>query len=463
MAIRTVSPTGGIWTSTSTWVEAAVPTSSDSVVANASSGNFYLSTNSQVLDFDTTNFTGVFGLSGPGGFLHIRNDSNVATASFILGTAMTFTFSHPYNNTVGFTNIATPFSQVRLNGKPLPKLDMSIQGNTGIQFLDPVVEIIGEAKQGWNSQQAFRGNSNGQGVNIKLYHTFYSTQAGGGAWGPGVTLSFVGSTKNSVNGAQNNIMYVIGCNVVVDSGLGITQSWSGNGNITLNHGSQAGNGGGTNSSGSFTYISGNLILNNVINSQLGIQFCGSNTDAVPIPLRVDASGYTFSYVFSAPYNTTSTTKIELLSDLNFGTFSIAKWFTPSVNWIPQSQAATVQGKTLITGVGVLKGVDISPELLTLTASGTHSFSGNILLPYTTPNLITSFNQIIGTGSSNVILQIGTGSSKDVLYTTFRNINSVYGIYDYKGTFSNSTNISVVNSLAPTGFAGGGPSSTTFLM
>lgn len=460
MAIRIVSPTGGIWTSTTTWVGGVVPTTSDSVVADATSGNFYLSTNPQVLNFDTTDFTGVFGLSGSSGYLQIRNDS--ATASFILGTAMTFTFSHPYNNGINFINVATPFNQVKLNGKPLPRLDMQIQGNTGIQFLDPIVEVIGHSSQNWNSQQAIRGNNNGQGVDVRFYNTFVSSQGGGGVWGTGVTFSFVGSTTNAVRGAQSNQMYVCGLALVINSGSA-TQSFSNGFNITLNHGSQFGNGGGTNSSGSFTYISGNLISNNIVNRPVGIQFCGSNTDAVPVPLRVNASGYTFSYVFSTPYNTTSTTKVELLSDLNFGTFSIAKNGTPNVNWLPQGQSPTVVGKTLITGVGVLKGIDISPELLTITASGTHSITGNILLPYAPPTMISSFNQIIGTGSSNIILQVGTGSSKDAFYTTFRNINSVYGIYDYKGTFSNSTNITIVNSLAPTTIVGAGGSSTTFLI
>jgi hypothetical protein len=42
MATRTISNTGGNWSTTGAWVEAAVPTVSDALSANATSGNLII-------------------------------------------------------------------------------------------------------------------------------------------------------------------------------------------------------------------------------------------------------------------------------------------------------------------------------------------------------------------------------------------------------------------------------------
>jgi hypothetical protein len=64
MATRTISNAGGSWTSTSTWVEGAVPTSTDDVVCTATSGNLSLPNSSTLdcLSMDLTSYTGT--LSG---------------------------------------------------------------------------------------------------------------------------------------------------------------------------------------------------------------------------------------------------------------------------------------------------------------------------------------------------------------------------------------------------------------
>jgi hypothetical protein len=65
MAIRTISNSGGAWNSASSWVENQVPTSSDDVVATATSGNLLISaTTGSCKSIDFTNYINTFTISG---------------------------------------------------------------------------------------------------------------------------------------------------------------------------------------------------------------------------------------------------------------------------------------------------------------------------------------------------------------------------------------------------------------
>ena len=52
MAQRTISPGGGDWNLTATWVEGAVPTTSDHIVGDASSGQLTVNVNATVQYLD---------------------------------------------------------------------------------------------------------------------------------------------------------------------------------------------------------------------------------------------------------------------------------------------------------------------------------------------------------------------------------------------------------------------------
>lgn len=57
-ATRTISDAGGNWNSTGTWVEGAVPTTGDAVVATATSGNLAINVDTATIgSFDLTNYT----------------------------------------------------------------------------------------------------------------------------------------------------------------------------------------------------------------------------------------------------------------------------------------------------------------------------------------------------------------------------------------------------------------------
>jgi len=57
MATRTISNAGGNYNATATWVEAAVPTSADDVVATATSGQLTVNVSSAARSFNFTNYT----------------------------------------------------------------------------------------------------------------------------------------------------------------------------------------------------------------------------------------------------------------------------------------------------------------------------------------------------------------------------------------------------------------------
>jgi hypothetical protein len=57
MATRTISPAGGNWSDTTAWVEGAVPTNADDVVATATSGSLAITTGAVCQSFDLTGYT----------------------------------------------------------------------------------------------------------------------------------------------------------------------------------------------------------------------------------------------------------------------------------------------------------------------------------------------------------------------------------------------------------------------
>lgn len=127
MATRTISNAGGNWNSVGTWVEGAVPTSSDDVVATATSGNVTVnSPGGFCRSLDLTNYTGTIANSitalGVGGTT--PGPSNVAVK--IPATA-TFT-------TLGIALISTSATQQTVDIKTANIPSISVNG-TGSSYI----------------------------------------------------------------------------------------------------------------------------------------------------------------------------------------------------------------------------------------------------------------------------------------------------------------------------------------
>ena len=115
MATRTISNAGGNYNSTGTWVEAAVPTSADDVVATATSGQLTVNVSSAARTFNFTNYT---------------NTLTVNAAWTISGASLTSTFVSAMN-IVQTANITfNSAHSIRTNGKSIPRVAFGIGAGT---------------------------------------------------------------------------------------------------------------------------------------------------------------------------------------------------------------------------------------------------------------------------------------------------------------------------------------------
>lgn len=90
MAQRTIAAGGGNWNSTATWVEGAVPTTSDFVVGNASSGQLTVNVGATVQYVDFSAYTSTITFNN---FLQ----TNLASQTNIFGASMSFSGTNRFN------------------------------------------------------------------------------------------------------------------------------------------------------------------------------------------------------------------------------------------------------------------------------------------------------------------------------------------------------------------------------
>lgn len=122
MATRTISSLGGNYNSTGTWVEGAVPTSADDVVATATSGQLTVNVASAAQSFNFTNYANTLTMN------NTWTVSGTGTQSFVAG--MTISGSSNISLTGAGATIVT-------NGKLIPNLSI-----TGNKTLNDTVNVL---------------------------------------------------------------------------------------------------------------------------------------------------------------------------------------------------------------------------------------------------------------------------------------------------------------------------------
>lgn len=100
MATRTIANGGGNWSATATWVEAAVPTSADDVVATGTSGALTIDVAAACRSIDLTGYTST--LTHASGITLSVGDASGGVLKFVAG--MTYTLGNANSSAVAFVS-----------------------------------------------------------------------------------------------------------------------------------------------------------------------------------------------------------------------------------------------------------------------------------------------------------------------------------------------------------------------
>lgn len=120
MATRTISNAGGNYNAVGAWVEGAVPTSSDDVVATATSGNLTITANAVAKSVDLTGYVAIL--------THNNSITWTVSGSFKLATGMNYTIGGLTSEII--LNNSTVGNTLTTNGKTLPNLSINYGSDT---------------------------------------------------------------------------------------------------------------------------------------------------------------------------------------------------------------------------------------------------------------------------------------------------------------------------------------------
>ena len=331
MATRTISNIGGNYSVIGTWVEGAVPTSADTIVATSTSGNLIINTASNAGSVDFTNYTKNLSLA--------VNTTWGVYGNFTLASGMTI------SGTVTQLQILAN-STLRANGKiwTSPLTDVAIGTATAITFSDTWVN---------------NGNlSIGYGVRIPIVTvssgiTCNNITMGASYNGSPVTINGNVTCNGSFAGSSNFIMAGTGTLSTIASNQSLGNPITINTTGTTTIGPNLGLG-----VGAFTYTAGNVITTG---STLGLN--GSTA--------IQTSGMSWNNIIIA-----ASTNTNLQSNLNiYGTLTIngttVTTFTGGTGQLNFYSGGTSVGSLYLNGVyTVLPSNDLNVLDLTISSNGT---------------------------------------------------------------------------------------------
>lgn len=405
MATRTISNTGGNYNATGTWVEGIVPTSSDDIVATATSGQLTVNVTSAARSFDFTNYTNTLTVNA---VLNVSGSS--ATNNF--GASMSFAGTNGIQLTASCS--------LRTNGKTINSIILSFT-NTGIKTLLDDLNISGSMLTGPGTINGFSINSSGT----------YTTSPATGTTNIRIKNGTITSNNASLNSTN------IGLPIFFEGGSNT---------ITITSSLLA-------VSGDLTYTSGTIASTTTLYIKSGTT---TSTDIV-----LDISGMTLKDVFidDIQYTNNIAFTISLSSNLNYtGTLSIKKTTNN------QAQGSTNMTNVIFGGTGrILGNIFISNNVTEWVATqGLTSLSNsNIkfnLASLANPHTFTEF-QLYGNlvsrqptkskissnvGGSQSYISI-SGTSSCILWD-FQDIYSINPIYAVYGSASNTN--AVISLLSP---------------
>ena len=406
MATRTISNAGGNYNATGTWVEAAVPTSADDVVATATSGQLTVNVTSAARTVDFTNYTNTLTMN------------NIWTVS---GASLTNTFVSAMTISGGSNiNLTGAGAIIVTNGKTIPNMSIS-----NAKTLNDTLNV------GNFSIGAGLTLTGTQTINCSGNFTANNTTS---LIGTGITLNLTGTgTLTGILGLLKVSINTSGTITIASSGLYLSTSSA----ILTNE---------------LEYVTGTIA------GTKRIWFLASGTPTSTYILNMgSSSGWDLWWRW--PGNATTTVNgLTLKSDFNFNKMYL---------WIP-TVAQTNSMTWLINGAGALKNgsVIICPWITSNAPVASPLFYNNFtnMKFGSTASHLLSTLECMGLDGSNVVISsqtasttayLGVSGTASVINATITDIDASAGPFStFRGTLTRTTAITNYNTLSGGGVSGG---------